>query len=130
MSKKRTFMLKNIDSLESVNTINSKYSLVLSSNLTKKEKEELSSKTTRISDIILSAEQENSISFLDENKKQQKCSITMLEFINKKTLPESTNVMCFWCRHSFQTKPIGCPIKFVNSMLEKSYVSHITKDKY
>jgi len=129
-SKKRTFILKNINTQLTVDTIYSKYGLTLTSNLTKKEEFNSSLKTTKISDIITTVEQQNSICFLDENKKQVKCTVSMIDFSNKKTLPEKTDVHCFWCRHQFLTNPLGCPVKFVNSLLEKSYTSHITKDKY
>jgi hypothetical protein len=127
-SKKRNFMLKSIDS-NIAGMINMKYGLVIVSQKDK-DKEESVSKTTKISDIISSLEQENSVSFLDENKKNCKCSVTMADFVNKKKIPEKTDIQCFWCKHSFSSMPIGCPIKFVNSSVEKSYVSHITKDKY
>lgn len=54
----------------------------------------------------------------------------MLDWINKDIYPSSTSILCFWCKHSFSTKPIGCPIKFINNRIEKSYISQITKDKY
>jgi hypothetical protein len=131
-SKKRSFMLKNIDSII-LNSININYGLIVntvptSSIMSKNDVKE--TKTTKISDIISSIDQESSISFLDENKKNNKCSVTMISFTGKKTLPEKTSIHCFWCKHSFTSCPIGCPIKFVNSSIEKSYVSHITKDKY
>ena len=128
-TKKRTFMLKSINTQQIVDSIKAEYGLTLTSNLTKKEESSFT-KTTKISDIITTVEQENSISFLDENKKHLKCTASMVEFSSKKTLPENTHVYCFWDKHPFQSRPLGCPIKFVNSMLEKSYTSHITKDKY
>lgn len=134
-SKKRCFILKNIDTA-TLNSIHVNYGLIIVSktnvsNVSKDTTELLShNKTTKISDIISSIDQESSISFLDENKKNNKCVMTMVNFMDKKTLPKSTSIYCFWCKHSFIFSPIGCPIKFVNSSIEKSYISHITKDKY
>lgn len=121
--KKRTFMLKNVD----IHVTNSKYGLVIISNIGKEADD--SSKTTKIADIF-TTDVETSVSFLDENKKNYKCAISMMDWTNKKNLPDKTSIKCFWCKSSFHTKPIGCPVTFCNSMIEKSYVSHITKDKY
>lgn len=120
--KKRTFVLKSVD----VTQINSKYGLLIISNIEKES--ENSTKTTRITDII--NDTEHSISFLDENKKNYNTCVTMLEVMQNQRLPMSTDLHCYWCRHSFTTRPIGCPIKYVNSTIEKSYLSHITKDRY
>jgi hypothetical protein len=54
----------------------------------------------------------------------------MKNFLNKDLIPESTTLYCFWCRHSFNYKPIGCPIDYVPPRISKSYHSEITKDKY
>ena len=122
-SKKRNIVLKNID----INATNLKYGLVIISNIEKDKYKE--TKTTKITDVI-SPDIENSISFLDENKKDIKCSATMIGIMINKDLPKQTNINCFWCRHSFTTHPIGCPIRYINPSIEKSYISHITKDKY
>uniref|UniRef100_A0A6C0KED2 Uncharacterized protein n=1 Tax=viral metagenome TaxID=1070528 RepID=A0A6C0KED2_9ZZZZ len=121
--KKRTFTLKNVD----IKVTNAKYGLVIISNIEKETSD--SSKTTKIADLFIS-DVETSVSFLDENKKNYKCNVSMSDWNREKMLPEKTDIKCFWCKHSFSTKPIGCPITFCNSMIEKSYVSHITKDKY
>ena len=128
-SKKRTFTLKSIDS-NIMDKINEKYGLVIVSNIQKEAAQESASKTTKISDIICNSETDQSFTFLDENKKNIDCEITMVEISTMKSLPNKTNIHCFWCKHSFSTIPIGCPIKFINHMLEKSYISYITKDKY
>ena len=127
-SKKYTFTLKNLDT-NGLNTINIKYGLIVETSVPNVKVETIL-KTTKISDIISSIDQENSVCFLDENKKSNKCIVTMVDFMNKKKIPETSTIHCFWCKHSFTTCPIGCPIKFVNSSIEKSYVSQITKDKY
>jgi hypothetical protein len=122
-SKKRNFVLKNIE----IDKVYTKYGLTIVSNLNK-EKED-SFKTTKIHDVI-SHDIEQSVIFLDENKKETKCMVTMVEILDNNTLPDKTDIKCFWCKHNFDTKPIGCPIKYVNPFIEKSYVSQITKDRY
>lgn len=122
-SKKRNFVLKGIN----IDDVNAKYNLVIISNLQKEVKDE--ENKTKISEVVFN-EIEHSISFLDENKKELKCIATMLNLINNISLPDNTDIKCFWCKHNFDTKPIGCPIKYVNPIIEKSYISHITKDKY
>jgi hypothetical protein len=121
-SKKRNFVLKNID----IEAVYNKYGLTIVSNL---EKEQTSLSTTKIHDVI-THDIEKSIIFLDENKKESKCVATMIELSSNNSLPDSTNIKCFWCKYNFDTKPIGCPIKYVNPLIEKSYVSQITKDTY
>lgn len=121
-SKKRTFILKNVD----LNATNLKYGLAIISNIEKEK--DLPNKTTKITDVL--TELEHPMSFLDENKKNYNTLVTMMDWSRQKALPEQTTMSCYWCRHPFSTKPIGCPIRYVNSLIEKNYVSHITKDKY
>lgn len=56
--------------------------------------------------------------------------ITMIDHLSGDSIPEKTDINCFWCRHSFENNPISCPINYKNSQLEKNYYSEITKDKY
>lgn len=122
-SKKRNFVLKNID----INAINTEYGLIIISNLDK-DKEDRKT-ITRITDVI-SADIEYSVTFLDENKKETNCVATMVDVISNNKLPQSTCIKCFWCKQNFDWNPLGCPIKYVNPLIEKSYISQITKDKY
>lgn len=124
--KKRNFVLKSID-LAQINELNKQYGLSIVSNLDK-DKED-SFKTTKITEIITD-DIEYSVTFLDENKRESKCSATMIDILSQDRIPEMTQIKCFWCKHNFEWKPIGCPIKYVNPIIEKSYISHITKDKY
>jgi hypothetical protein len=40
---------------------------------------------------------------------------TMVSFKDNKTLPICTDVLCWWCKHSFQTVPLGMPLEWVPS---------------
>lgn len=120
MSKKNVFFLKGFNTQE----IDIKYGLVIVSNI---ETVVVPDNKTNIFDILEKVD-EIPTSFVDE--KNDKCLITMLDWIHKENLPAKTNLLCFWCKHSFPSKPLGCPIKYVNNRIEKSYISNITKDKY
>ena len=69
-------------------------------------------------------------SFLDSAKKEHSCIFTMVDSIMNEKLPKSTQISCYWCKHNFNTIPLGCPIEYVSSKLTKHYYSEITKDKY
>lgn len=120
---KRTFLLKNIDP----HTIKTTYGLLIVSNLQKTRGMDVS-KTTRIENVI--AMEEHGVSFLDEHKKEVKGVATMVSWMNGEKMPCKTDLHCFWCHHEFASCPIGCPVAYVNPLVEKSYTSHITKDRY
>jgi hypothetical protein len=69
-------------------------------------------------------------SYLDESKKDHHCVVTMLPHCQEHQLPPSTQLHCFWCRHAFMGRPVGCPIRYNAHRLIKSYQSEITKDSY
>lgn len=72
-----------------------------------------------------------SFSFLDESKKDHQCVVTMLPYTSEQqSLPATTGMHCFWCRHSFHTQPIGCPIRYDAHRYVKTYESEITRDNY
>ncbi|HMP28235.1 MAG TPA: hypothetical protein PKD85_01460 [Saprospiraceae bacterium] len=50
--------------------------------------------------------------FLDNRKRKNKLWRIMYDFTTYGPLPSSTTKPCWWCRHSFQTSPIGCPMKY------------------
>lgn len=125
MSKKTsTFTLKAIDT----DKIEALYSITIPSNISKPTNPPVSN-ITKISELQVTLEPD-AVSFLDEAKKQRKCIPTMIHHCKGGRLPDSTGIHCFWCRHSFETMPLGCPIKYVPSQVEKKYVSEITKDSY
>lgn len=69
------------------------------------------------------------ISFLDESKRLHRCQISMIDFQSKMDI-NLLRYHCYWCRHPFDTQPIGCPIRYVSSQAEKKYHSQISQDVY
>ena len=63
-----------------------------------------------------------SVEFIDEAKRKRACLISTIDFAN----PNNTKHTCFWCRHTFDAVPIGCPIRAYTPMVtrvSRSYVS-------
>jgi len=75
----------------------------------------------KISTVMIS-HKNNGYSFLDASKKEHRAQLTMFNI--------DDHSQCFWCRHSFKSMPMGCPIDHKNSHILKSYFSEITKDTY
>lgn len=79
---------------------------------------------TKLDEIIT---KDNEFSYLDETKNKRKIIISMIDYDNKEKLKRCK---CFWCRHNFDTEPLGCPVRYIPHMMVKKYFSHITKDYY
>jgi hypothetical protein len=71
---------------------------------------------------LLSEEPTEPIVFHDELRKQHKCFLSTVNFGKK--------YRCFWDHHTFDSQPIGCPIKYVPQMISRVYNSEITKDSF
>ena len=121
---KLTFILK-----VSPEVVNTKYGFDVISNL---DNEDITvNLKTAISDLPSTRDQDScSFSYLDESKNKHICLLTMKDLITGSQLPEKTDTHCFWCRHSFKTTPVGCPISFIPNKVTKLHYSEITKDKY
>ena len=122
--KKATFILK-IDS----NFIDVKYEFNLVSNINQ-DVNNLSMKTS-ITELSTEPDGETQVyTYLDESKQSHACCITMSDLLSSENLPKNTNIKCFWCKHCFDTSPIGCPVSYLANKVTKSYHSEITKDEY
>ena len=86
-------------------------------------------KTTKITELNMKKGTPKLISFLDETKHMHTCNICMIDFKSRMDI-NLLRYNCFWCRYPFKTQPIGCPIKYISSEIQKKYYSHITKDIY
>ena len=114
-----TFLLKiNVESLNK-----KKFSDIGESNQENNfyfsEKKEYSNLNfTNIEDILTNdaLKEEKADIFFEKNDD----IITMLEYVKGENSEKSV-IKCFWCRHSFDTDKISCPINYNNNQLEKNY---------
>ena len=118
--------LRNID----IKGIDQKYNFICYKEKNKNEKKKNVSSKTKITDITKENSKTSLFSFIDEAKKDHICVLTMKDVLLHKTLPSSTDLNCFWCRHTFPYRPIGCPISYKSTRLFKQYYSEITKNNY
>ena len=101
MSKKQTFILYNID----IPSLDRKYKINIKSNIN-----DINCSVNKTNINELRYTNMKTYSYLDEAKKTKKCCVTLCDLIGN-NLPSKTELSCYWCRHPFSTKPIGCPIK-------------------
>jgi len=120
---KYIFLLKNIN----IKDIEKRFNISISNiNLAM---DKIPQNVTKISD--LSTNTKGIMSFVDDAKKEHKCSISMVDFETNNELNGQCK-HCFWCRNQIPSNvtAIGCPIKYVSSQVVKSYYSEISKDTY
>lgn len=85
------------------------------------------SKRTHISELSKSDVSKISFTFLDEAKKDHQCVVSMYDLVGHE-LPRTTEMSCFWCRHPFQTIPIGCPLYYRPQRIVKKMSSDTSKE--
>lgn len=115
--KKTTFVLKDIDPTE----VDKKYGISVAPNL---QQTHIPKNVTAIEQLYPVQKQSFFIPFIDDNRKH---CVTMIDSITKKCIQ---SYYCYWCRHSFSTVPIGCPVRYVNNKIIQMHISEITKEKY
>lgn len=126
-SSKYIFILKNINTEE----VEQKYGITLVSNISHSA-EHQPDNTTKLTDLLDSNKinkPQEIVSFLNESKQIYQCNVSMIDFNTGKDIL-SLKYKCFWCRHIFNSYPIGCPINYVSSKSIKNYFSEVSKDMY
>jgi len=121
---KYTFTLKGVN----IGRVNQTYSIEIPGDEVVEE-DKPSANTTRLTELNAGKGTPEVISFLDESKRLHICHVSMIDFHSRMDI-NLLRYHCFWCRHPFDTRPIGCPIKYVASHAEKKYHSHISRDMY
>lgn len=106
-NKKQTFILYNIN----IKEIDKKYNIHIKSNIDDSAQNTMNK--TSLEELSNNNKTKHFI-YLDEAKKNKKCFITMIDHVTNNLIENKTKLNCFWCRHTFNTNTIGCPIKFVD----------------
>lgn len=122
--KKYTFSLNGVNILH----LNTTYG-IKTTEPSVEEDVNLNKNTTKIVELDKVRGTPEVISFLDESKKLHTCYVSMVDF-HSKMYVNLLRYHCFWCRHPFDTQPIGCPIRYVSNQAEKKYHSQISQDIY
>jgi hypothetical protein len=124
-STKYVFTLKNIN----VEKIDQKYGITIISNISHNIEQPNNTTTlTELSELNKNTSLDI-VSFLDESKRTYQCNISMIDFSTQHSV-ELLKYKCYWCKHSFETTPIGCPLNYVSSRVKKTYHSEVSKDNY
>lgn len=123
MSKKYLFTLSCIN----MSKIEAKYGLSTIS-LTTDDSAEIEN-TTKLSELNHENQTPKIYPFLDGTKKLHNCNVSVIDFESGMKV-SFLKYNCYWDRHPFETKPIGCPILYIPDQIEKTYWSCISKDQY
>ena len=117
---------KYVFTLPGINTdsIDKKYEIGVVSNIA--QVQDNFDNVTKISELSANS---NNISWVDESKHLRKCKVSMIDFSTEQDV-RKLRYNCFWCRHKFDSEPLGCPIRYVSKVATKSYYSEISKDIY
>lgn len=102
---KTTFLLKDID----IDDISERYGFTSETAVNV----EIPENVTEISlDPVLD--------YQDPSRREKTAVVTFVDYVGK-ILPERTNIHCEWCRHPFDSVPLGVPVKYVPSEAIKRY---------
>ena len=56
--------------------------------------------------------------------------VTMIDSIKKQQIVSSPNHHCWWCRHTFTTPTISCPIRYEPQSIVKTFTSDVSKEHF
>ena len=125
-SSKYIFSLKNINTEK----VDQKYGITLISNITNNIDQPKNTTTiTKLNELDKNVSLDI-VSFLDESKRLYQCNICMIDFSTQENTENLKGYNCYWCKNSFKSVSIGCPINYVSSKVIKKYHSEVSKDDY
>ena len=122
--KKRIFTLKGIDPV----SVEKRYGLLPEKeSLTSMEAVQISRDVTPINTLFNISDQEGNSAgfyFIDDSREYM---VSMCDSITQNRIKCQT---CYWCRHPFDTVPIGCPIRYKPDIGIKVCTSELTKEEF
>lgn len=121
--KKLSLTIKPVD----IDKIHKLYNIGIVSNINAPSNN--SDNITTISELSPLSEP-STVTIIDEFKKSKRYIVSWIDISSHCELETETTKRCFWCRNSFSSVPVGCPIRYFPSQIQKSYHSEITKDMY
>ncbi len=124
VKSKYSFVLTDLDTVR----INSIYG-ISSPDIGESVNTDILHNTTKLSELNINRTTPEVISFMDESKKPHSCNVSMIDFKAGKDV-NLLRYCCFWCKNPFETRPIGCPLKYIPNQSVKRYYSFISKDNY
>ena len=113
MSKKNNkyiFILNDIN----ITRVNLKYNI----NIENLIEDPDPSDTTKLTDLNINKGTQKLISFLDESKRIHSCQVSMIDFTSRMNV-NLLRYHCFWCKSPFDSRSIGCPIKYISKQAIK-----------
>lgn len=74
---------------------------------------------------ILCDKSKRNTTFVGAQKNHIKLWMCMFDHFKKGPLPIVTNECCWWCRNKFNTRPLGCPMRYIKSGSNKAFEDFI-----
>lgn len=124
-AKQYLFTLAGVDT----DKVHKKYGIELLSNIAEDPGSDPPDNTTRLCELSVEKGTPELVSFLDEAKKMHSCTVSMIDMTTG-THTGMLRYYCFWDKHPFKSRGIGCPIRYVPSQITKKYHSEISNNTY
>jgi hypothetical protein len=64
------------------------------------------------------------------NHETKNLFVTMIDSIKKCELTTSPDERCWWCRATFTTRAIGCPLRYTSRTIVKTFTSDVSKEHF
>lgn len=115
---KYRFTLKNT----SMRLVDDKYCFSVGTSMTDSS---MPPNTTRLSELHFEKTTPELIPVID-GKQLRNCCVSMIDHSTNMD-PGTLGYECYWCHYPFETRAIGCPIRFVHSQAVRTYYSETSR---
>lgn len=114
------FTLKNVN----MRSIDEKYRFIVGTDITDTD---MPINATKLTELGTERATPELISFLDEAKRSHTCHVSMIDHSTQVDV-SMLRYDCYWCRYPFDTRGIGCPVRYIPSQAVKTFYSEISRD--